>query len=151
METSTRSFSWIVGTRAGHSDRNATIGSIREALRAGIYPAAIATSVRTTSIPTNVPGSLAVTPNSRLLVDSASSQDATDTDRHADSREPQCLHDDAALHIAGGGADGDPDPDLPRSLTHRVPDQPVDAERRQQQRERGKPAEQQHDEPSGRD
>ncbi len=66
-------------------------------------------------------------------------------------REPQCLQDDAALHVAGGGANGDPDPDLPGALIHRVPDQPVDAERGQQQREHGKPAEQQHDEASWRD
>ena len=56
--------------------RNADIGSIREARRAGKYPASAATPVRITSIPANVTGSLDVTPNSRPLRVRASAHEA---------------------------------------------------------------------------
>ena len=57
--------------------RNADIGSIREARRAGKYPASAATPVRITSIPANVTGSLDVTPNKSPLSVRASAHDAT--------------------------------------------------------------------------
>ncbi len=47
-------------------DRNAAIGSIRDAFQAGIYPARAATAVSSIPIPANVAGSPDVTPNSRL-------------------------------------------------------------------------------------
>jgi hypothetical protein len=57
--------------------RSASIGSIREARRAGKYPASAATPVNITSIPANVTGSLDVTPNKSPLNVRASAHDAT--------------------------------------------------------------------------
>ena len=57
--------------------RKADIGSIREARRAGKYPAIAATAVRIANIPTNVTGSLDVTPNKSPLNVRASTHDAT--------------------------------------------------------------------------
>jgi len=53
------------------------MGSIREARRAGKYPASAATPVSITSIPANVTGSLDVTPNKSPLNVRASAHDAT--------------------------------------------------------------------------
>src|SRR3569623_1385998 len=47
-------------------DRRATIGSIRDALHAGIYPARAATTVSSVPIATKVTGSPAATPNNML-------------------------------------------------------------------------------------
>src|SRR5271163_897135 len=47
-------------------DRSATIGSIREARQAGMYPATAATTISNAPTPTYVTGSPEVTPNSRL-------------------------------------------------------------------------------------
>ena len=47
-------------------DRSATIGSIREARHAGMYPAAAATTISSAPTPKYVIGSPEVTPNSRL-------------------------------------------------------------------------------------
>jgi hypothetical protein len=42
------------------------MGSIRDALQAGMYPARAETAVSTSAIPANVAGSPAVTPNNKL-------------------------------------------------------------------------------------
>src|SRR5262245_18840369 len=47
-------------------DRNAIIGSIRDARHAGTYAATAATAASSTPIATNVAGSPGVTPNNRL-------------------------------------------------------------------------------------
>src|SRR5687768_3134231 len=50
-----------------YSARSATSGSIRDARRAGRYPASVDTIASTSSMAANVAGSVAVTPNSRPL------------------------------------------------------------------------------------
>src|SRR5262247_511554 len=61
---------------AHHSHRNATIGSTFVARRAGIQQASSATSASSKATPTNVNGSVGLTPNNKLVIKRVKANDA---------------------------------------------------------------------------
>ena len=105
---------------------------MREARRAGMYPAKKATALRSKIIPAKVAGSVGSVPNT-------------------EERKSQGLGDDTSLHARRSRAQGHADTDLLSLAGHGVRDDSIDAQRRQNHSQHGEGGDQQNEEAARRD
>ena len=127
------------------------MGSMREARRAGRYPAINATATSSRIMPANVTGSVGAVPKSSDAIRAATANDAT---------IPTAMPMSASFSVRAitpnctrpwRGTERHANANLLRLLGHRIRDDAVDAERGQQQPQRGEYAHQQYKEAARRD
>ena len=98
-----------------------------------------------------VVGSVGAVLKSRAEMSVADAEGDNGADSDADECEPHGARDDAELHACRGGAERHADADLERLPRDGVGDDAIDAERGEQQAERGEAGDEHHEESARRD
>ena len=135
---------------AGQLARNATIGSIRDALQAGIYPATAATAISSAPIPINVTGSPGVTPNNRLPSALDRARDAAIPSASPKAANPSVCRRIRLCRSSRRGPQRHPNSNFLHSLTYRIRNHGVDPQRSEYQGEDRESGQQQHQKPPRR-
>ena len=127
-----------------YSVLSASTGSIRIARRAGTHDATPAIASSSAAIEMNVAASVGSTPNSKRLEESRQPESRKDTEHSANRGKAEGAAHDLACDRPRLGAEREANPDLPAPLRDRVRHDGVNADRAEEERQRGETGGQLH-------